>query len=188
MHFLADTPALTAGEFPSVAVIVAARNEERHIEEALQSIFLLDYPKLEIVAVNDRSEDGTGEILAVLAKRHPRLRVLTSRDLPPGWLGKNYALYFGAKATESDWILFTDADILFHPSVVRRAMHYVQSNERDHIAMMPELHLPGFWLRVCTGVFGILFGIAIKPWKAKAQALSVPSRDRGIQSASPGSL
>src|ERR1044071_1697871 len=83
--------------WPKVSVIIAARNEERNIEEALQSILHQDYRELEIIVVNDRSTDRTGEILAAMAERDKRLRPVHLAELPRTWLGKNHALYFAAQ-------------------------------------------------------------------------------------------
>ncbi|MGE3780000.1 MAG: glycosyltransferase family 2 protein, partial [Pirellulaceae bacterium] len=106
-------------KLPSISVIVAARNEERHIELALRSLLALDYPGLEIVVVDDRSTDRTGEILDRMANSlaapglsSTALRVVHLQDLPPGWIGKNHALYCGAREATGEWILFTDADIV----------------------------------------------------------------------------
>src|SRR5215207_6913796 len=84
--------------YPSVSVVVAARDEEAGVEEALGSVLDQDYPgSLEVVAVNDRSTDHTGGIIADLAARKPdRLKPLEVEELPEGWLGKNHALYCGA--------------------------------------------------------------------------------------------
>src|SRR5205085_9094183 len=99
------------GEWPRVSVIVAARNEARNVEEALQSVLDQDYPRLEILVADDRSTDGTAGILDRMAARDARLRPLHITALPPGWLGKNHALDFAARHAKGEWLLFTDADI-----------------------------------------------------------------------------
>src|ERR1044072_4267459 len=104
--------------WPEVSVIVAARNEERNIEEALQSLLHQDYPELEIIVVNDRSTDRTGEILNRMAARDGRLRPVHLTDLPPGWLGKNHALYFAAQQATGEYLLFAAADIVMHPAPI----------------------------------------------------------------------
>src|SRR5712691_5401243 len=82
-------PAWTPG--PKVSVIVAARDEERHLEGAVTSLLALSYPDYEVIVVDDRSSDRTAEILAALRERETRLSVVAISDLPAGWLGKNYA-------------------------------------------------------------------------------------------------
>ena len=82
---------------------------------ATRSMLALDYPALEVIAVDDRSTDATGAILDEIAREDRRLRVVHVRDLPPGWLGKTHALQVASEATDARWILFTDADVVFEP-------------------------------------------------------------------------
>ena len=102
---------------PALSIILAARDEERSVGESVKSMLAQDYSgMLEVIAVNDRSTDRTGEILEELATRYPdRLRVLNVESLPEGWLGKTHALYAGAAQAQGEWLLFTDADVIFAP-------------------------------------------------------------------------
>ena len=122
-----------AMDLPRVSILVPARNEEPHVEEALQSLLQMDYPNLEIVAVDDRSSDGTGEILDRLAAGSPSLSVVHVAELPAGWLGKNHALAIGAGHASGEWLLFTDADVTMAPHTLRRAVSYAQQNGLDHL-------------------------------------------------------
>lgn len=74
--------------WPRVSLVFTARNEGRTIGAAVPTMLALDYPDLEIIAINDRSEDDTGAVLDRLAAADPRLRVLHVTELTPGWLGK----------------------------------------------------------------------------------------------------
>ena len=76
---------------PRLSVIVAARNEERGVEQALRSLLDLDYPDYEVIFVDDRSDDRTGEIADRLSAAHDRLAVIHVKELPAGWFGKNHA-------------------------------------------------------------------------------------------------
>ncbi|MGA7752019.1 MAG: glycosyltransferase family 2 protein, partial [Candidatus Sulfotelmatobacter sp.] len=101
---------------PRVSIIVPARNEEEAIEQALRSLLALDYDNYEVIAVNDRSTDRTGEIMEQVAKNSgstPALRVVHHEELPPGWLGKTHAMWTAANYATGDWLLFTDADVIF---------------------------------------------------------------------------
>src|SRR5690349_21179805 len=109
---LKDVAPLDPAEWPRVSVVIAARNEARHVEEALQSVLNQDYSRLEIIVADDRSTDDTGRILDRMAARDERLRPLHITELPPGWLGKNHALDYGARQAAGDFLLFTDADIV----------------------------------------------------------------------------
>ena len=112
------TPDLPAPA-PKVSIIIPARNEERNIQAALQSVLGQEYRNLEFIVIDDRSTDGTASILANMAGSDPRLRVHTITQLPPGWLGKNHALDLGARHATGELLLFTDADVVMHRSAVQ---------------------------------------------------------------------
>jgi len=122
---LASIPVEDDQPLPTVSVVIPARNEERNLEQALESVLALDYPDLEIIVVNDRSTDRTGVILEKMAEQDPRLTVVTIDSLPAGWIGKPYALHRGAQHARGEFILFTDADIVFDPSTLRKTMAHV---------------------------------------------------------------
>ena len=94
--------------FPSVAIIIAVRNEEENLKEALTSVCELDYPDYKIIVVNDRSTDNSGKILEEFKTTHPQISILTIDKLPSGWLGKNHALYTGFNFSQEEYVLFTD--------------------------------------------------------------------------------
>ncbi|MBC5763889.1 glycosyltransferase [Ramlibacter albus] len=137
---VSQLPDMLPAGAPKVSVIVAALNEEATIEPAMRSLLALDYPNLEIVAVNDRSTDGTGAILDRMAGQDPRLRVLHIAQLPPGWLGKNHALHAAAAVASGDILLFTDADVVYERSALRRTVAYFAANELDHLTLFPDMH------------------------------------------------
>lgn len=164
---LAQVPLPANGyDWPSVSVIVPARNEERHLEEALSSLLNLDYPSYELVVLNDRSTDRTGEILTRMAQNHPQLRVTHITELPSGWLGKNHALAQGANASSGQLLLFTDADIVMAPDTLRRTVAYLQSQHLDHLAVLPEIQTPSLALSLFMNAFSIYFALYARPWQA----------------------
>ncbi len=165
MRQLRDVEPLPEGELPRVSIVVAARDEERNIEEAVRSMLAQDLPRLELVVVDDRSTDRTGAILDSLAD--PRLRVVHVRELPAGWLGKNHALELGAAAAGGELILFTDADIVMKPDTLRRAASYFTRERLDHLTMAPHIDMPGFLLRAFGVFFGICFLLFSRPWQAR---------------------
>lgn len=163
---LRDVPPLS-GPLPRVSILIPARNEERNVEEALRSVLALDYDNLEIDVVDDRSTDRTGEILDRMAAAEPRLRIVHVRELPPGWLGKNHALWLGAEKATGEYLLFTDADIVMDPSTLRRAVSVMESDGLDHMAASPEIERRGLLFEMFIGVFSLFFAIFTKPWKVK---------------------
>jgi len=154
-------------EWPKVSMVIAARNEEDKIEGALRSVLALDYPALEVVMVEDRSTDGTAAILARMAENEPRLRVISIVELPPGWLGKNYALHRGAQEARGELLLFSDADVVFEPTVLRRAVRYFIEQSLDHLTAAPDIIVPSVRLAIFVAAFGLFFTMYARPWRAR---------------------
>jgi glycosyltransferase involved in cell wall biosynthesis len=170
-----DTPANIL--LPSLTVVVPARNEEAEIEEALRSLLRLDLPGYEVIAVNDRSSDRTGEIMERIASESRAadskpstgvLRVMHVRDLPSGWLGKTHAMWLGAQQGIGDWILFTDADCVFHPASLRRALGYAIKNHVDHLVLFPTAHLETWGERMMISFPHVMSNFAMhRHWKIR---------------------
>ena len=144
--FLRDIPVDSPGPTPRISVVIPARDEQRGIRQALQSVLAQNYPDVEYIVINDRSTDRTGSILAEMARQDARLRVITISELPAGWLGKNYALYTGAEAASGDLILFADADVVMDRTVLARAAAYMRRQQLQHLAILPEIRMPGVLL------------------------------------------
>lgn len=157
---------LAAPECPRLSIVVPACNEADTVEPAMRSLLALDYPDYEVIAVEDRSTDETGRILDGLALEDPRLRVLHVTELPPGWLGKNHALQRGSEAASGEWLLFTDADVLYAPDALRRVMAAVHARPCDHIVAMPRILVEGFWERAFVGYFMTMFSFRFRTWQA----------------------
>jgi glycosyltransferase involved in cell wall biosynthesis len=164
---LADVPRLVAAErTPRVSVIAPALNEERNVEAAVRSLCSQDYADYEVILVDDRSTDATPAILSRLARELPRLGVVTVRELPPGWLGKNHACWQGARAASGEILVFTDADVVFAPSALERAVAHLERNGLDHLTVAPETVMPGL-VNQFTLYFGLLFTLYVRPWAAR---------------------
>jgi len=208
-------PAAPNGE-PRVSIIVPARNEEESIRETLVQLLALDYSNYEIIAVNDRSTDRTGQIMEEVAEgsvasaakavgivrlnrsgeplRHPkarsnpetdlledtdvklhpemdrsvrstRLKVIHISELPAGWLGKTHAMWMAGQQASGDWLLFTDADVLFKPDSLRRAVAYAQAERADHVVLFPRMIMKGQGERMMIAFFQVLFVFGHRPWK-----------------------
>ena len=125
------------GGFPLVSVVVPARDEEADIEQCLRSILASDYPRLEIIAVNDRSADQTENIIDRVAEQDSRVQPVHIETLPDGWLGKNHALQTGADKAQGEFLLFTDGDIIFEPDCLKRAVNFMRESGVGHLALIP---------------------------------------------------
>lgn len=161
---LAVQPIPQFDEWPSVSLIAPARNEERNMEAAVRSLVKLAYPRLELTIVNDRSTDGTGQILDSLAAEFPQLNVVHLASLPAGWLGKNHALQLGADRSHGDWLLFADADIIFDPTVLQRAIGYALANQVDHLTITPDSRMPSWFLQSFVVTFAAYFTLFTRIW------------------------
>ena len=153
---------------PLVSIIVPARNEEADIEQSLTRLLELDYDNYEVIAVNDRSTDRTGEIMESVAARpaaHGRLRVIHHRELPSGWLGKTHAMWTATNEAKGDWLLFTDADVQFKPDSLRRALAYAEAEHADHVVVFPQMIMkrPGEFMMIAF--FQTMFVFGHRPWK-----------------------
>ena len=152
---------------PRLSVVVAARNEEQGVEQALASLLALDYPDYEVVFVDDRSEDRTGEIADRLSAENERLRVLHLEQLPEGWFGKNHACWRGALAARGDLLLFTDGDVVFGREAVRRGVRHLLGNRLDHVAVLPSLVMRSPMLQACVIVFHWGTHVTARPWQVR---------------------
>lgn len=129
-----------------VSAIIPARNEEASIARAVESVAA--QPEIaEVIVVNDQSTDRTAEVLAELAARIPKLKFININSLPPGWLGKNYAVAQGAATAQSEWLLFTDADTYHMPGATRRALNDAVDRNAVLVSYSPEQELDSFWER-----------------------------------------
>lgn len=186
LRTLGDADALPDDALPSVAIVVAAKDEADRVEQAVRSLLTQDYPAIQVVVVDDRSVDGTGAILDRVARepapresvarepapresvsREPaRLRVVHVETLPPGWIGKCYALARASAEIKADWILFTDGDIEFAPDAVRSAVSLALREGVDHLAVAPDMILESLGEAAFIGYFLAMFYLSQQPWRA----------------------
>jgi glycosyltransferase involved in cell wall biosynthesis len=149
-----------------LSVVVPARNEEKMIGKGLHSLLKLDYRDYEIIAVDDRSEDRTGIIMESLAAKpeaQGKLKVIHITELPPDWLGKAHAMWTGAKAATGDWILFTDADVVFAPESLRRAVGFAERTRADHLVLFPTIETHNLGEAMMNAFFQLTFGTMFGP-------------------------
>ena len=163
LPWIKDFPPASDAECPRISILFAARDEEEKLPAALATLMEIDYPLLEVVAVDDRSKDATGRILDEFANAHPRLHVVHVKQLPPGWLGKPHALQKAYEAATGEWLLFTDADVHFKPDVVRRAMALAQARNLDHLTLLCDVEMVGFWEKALITFFGLGFHLGTDP-------------------------
>lgn len=152
---------------PSVVIIIAVRNEEYALKEALTSVCNLDYNNYKVLVINDRSTDNTGQILSEMQAQYNHLSVINIDMLPERWLGKNHALYTGSTSSHEDYMLFTDADVVYHKDVLKKAIHYCVKNNLDHLTVLPGIISPSSRLNSVIMTFVIMLTALQRPWAAK---------------------
>ena len=145
--------------YPSLSIVIPACNEEESIEQTVTRLLNQDYPNLELIVVNDRSTDSTGAILTELDTKYSKLKVVTIADLPPNWLGKNHAIHQGCKHATGEWILLTDADIMFSPDSLKKTLSYSLENKLDHLTILPDIVNRGFFFRGFFSLFMFMMTI-----------------------------
>lgn len=170
-HGLARLPQLSQlpamPDLPTLSVVIPARDEEKRLPECLQSLAGADYPQLEVLIVDDRSQDATGRIADDYARELPdRFQAIHIAALPDGWLGKCNALATGAEQARGEYVLFTDADVVFHPEALRRAAAHAVRVEADLLVGLPHIVLYTFLERVMATAFMSVFLMSFSPWRA----------------------
>lgn len=150
-----------------VSVIVPARNESLLIGRCITSILASDYPDFEVIAVDDRSTDGTGAILERLAAGDGRLTLIHGTDVPEGWFGKSWACTQGARAARGAVLLFTDADTWHGPELLGRAVGMLLAEGADVVSLLQRQEMTTFWERVLQPQFFVA-GAAIIASKGRS--------------------
>lgn len=147
-------------KYPLISVIITACNEAKTIEEAVTLRLQDDYPALEFILIDDRSTDGTSEIIDKMAAGDPRVKAIHIKELPEGWLGKVHALHQGIKEASGEWYLFSDADVQVEPGTLKQLIAHCEHKKLDHVAILPQFLSAGFFVDVAVSVFlrGLLAG------------------------------
>jgi glycosyltransferase involved in cell wall biosynthesis len=164
---LRDIEIVEADHWPRLSLVITACNEADTIGPALNSLLQQDYPNLEFIVVNDRSTDGTKEIVESAAQSDERIRVVNIDKLPADWLGKVHALDQGVRRASGDWILFTDADVCYSPGLLKKCMAVAIDENLDHVSLLPNLMSKSFVtnLMIASSLRGVIFGA--RAWRYK---------------------
>ena len=142
---------------PRISVCVPARNEERGVEACLQSLLNQDYSNFEVIVINDHSTDNTAGIMQALAQEFSHLKVLEGINLPEDWLGKPFALHQAFKVSQGEYLLFTDADLVFKSTALNTAVHVMRERKLDVLTLMPKAEFGSFWEQAVQPViFGFI--------------------------------
>jgi len=142
---------------PRVSILIPARNEAAILATTLPGFLEQDYGNYEVILADDASTDGTGDLARSFEAKYPRrLRVIRIADLPPGWVGKTHALHKAFEAASGEWVLATDADIVFHPKALRAGLWLAERHRAELVSLFAFLECGSFWERLMMPVFGLM--------------------------------
>ncbi len=186
LRFLEDTiPSLDSdttlpeppGGWPFISVIVPARNEEKEVGKCLASLAHQDYPRFEIIFVNDQSTDDTGRVAREALKDCSFATVIDGAPRPEGqqWCGKNWALVQGLEYAKADWLLFIDSDVVHHPATFKKAMAKAAELQVDVMSILPTIDCRSFWEKCVMPLFAQL-SVLIEPLDSANQLKKKGSR------------
>ena len=143
--------------YPYISVCIPARNEERDIKKCVESLLNQDYPRFEVIVVDDNSSDNTAKIVCSMTKEYSNFIFVAGAQLAPGWLGKPYALHQAYQMSRGQYLLFTDADLVYQPYALKTAMQTMICRELDLLTLMPAAIFDSFWERAVQPViFGFI--------------------------------
>jgi chlorobactene glucosyltransferase len=148
---------------PKVSVILPARNEGRYIARCLDSLLGQDYPNFEIIAINDSSTDGTGEIIKAYATNDLRVTHIDASPKPEGWTGKNWACYQGYLRARGELLMFTDADSKHLRSTMSLAVGHLISENLEALTAVPRLVCNDFWTKMTMPVLATFLHTRFSP-------------------------
>jgi chlorobactene glucosyltransferase len=176
-------PTPTPTDAPLISVCVPARNEERNIRACVESILAQDYPNFEVIVLDDRSTDGTSEILQKLRMesdgaraplshfkehiplRNPSLQIINGSDLPPGWAGKPHALFQASASARGEWLCFVDADTFLSPNTLSACYSKAMETKADMFTIMTFQILGSFWEKAVMPIVMTALSVGFSPRK-----------------------
>lgn len=162
------------GSLPPLTVLVAAKDEQDNIGRCLGGLLAQDYPRLQVIAINDRSTDRTAAILDDFAARDPRLTAIHVRELPAGWFGKNHAMHCGVARASGDWLCFTDADCSYDSrQLLASALRFAMVEKAEFLSVLPRLEAESFWERVVQPVAGAIMVFWFPPHRVNDPVSSI---------------
>ncbi len=150
---------------PLISVCIPARNEERNIRACVEAILGQDYPNFNVIVLEDRSTDATGEILGSLAAQNDKLKVINGSDLPKGWAGKPYALFQASASAHGEWFCFVDADTFLSSTTLSSCYAKAIETHADMFTIMTFQIMGSFWEKVVMPLVMTALSVGFSPRK-----------------------
>jgi len=170
-------PTVPPSDAPLISICIPARNEERNIRRCVDAALDQDYPNLEIIVLDDRSTDGTSEILRdlildsdsllydKLRKQTSAIQIINGTDLPAGWAGKPHALYQASKVARGEWLCFIDADTFLSPETLSCCYVKALETQADMFTIMTFQILGSFWEKAVMPLVMTALSVGFSPRK-----------------------
>jgi chlorobactene glucosyltransferase len=155
-----DRPVTLPDDAPLISVIVPAHNEQAGIKECLESVFQQDYPRFQVILVNDRSTDDTVAIAASVAAGQSNFTMISLDKLPAGWTGKCHALDVGVSHASGEWFAFLDADSRLDKTALRQCYDRAVRSRVSMVTLSTQFIMKGFWERAMQPVLASMSLIA----------------------------
>ncbi|SFU36278.1 glycosyltransferase family 2 protein [Alicyclobacillus macrosporangiidus] len=149
-----------------VSVVIAARDEGSALADTLAALTAQTLADVEIIVVDDRSQDDTWTVISRFAAADPRVRGIRVTELPEGWIGKNHALYRGALAATGAWLVFMDADVRLHPRTLEETAAFSLRQGFQHVTAIPRLKAGSTPLATLMLVFALNLVMFLRPQNA----------------------
>jgi chlorobactene glucosyltransferase len=137
---------------PLISILIPARNESRNIRRCIECIRAQTHARWEMIVIDDQSTDDTPSIVAGLAAKDPRIRLLLSEPLPEGWVGKSHALAQGSREAHGEWLCLLDADTFAAPELLASTLHEARARGADLLSILTRQELCSFWEKVISPV------------------------------------
>jgi len=161
---------------PLISVLIPARDEEANIGACIDSLRRQDYPNYEILVLDDASTDGTSEIVARIAAEDGRVSLLRGDPLPDGWAGKPFACHQLAQRARGSWLLFTDADTVHAPSVLRHVLCIALESQAALISGFPHQRTTSIWQKMALPILFYFLLLCLMPlWWLQRTKRPLPS-------------
>jgi glycosyltransferase involved in cell wall biosynthesis len=145
---------------PKVTIIIPAKDEGERIRQCLASVLAQDYSQFDVLAVDDRSSDVTGQVMDEMAAADPRMKVLHIAELPIGWTGKNHALFRAASCAQGQWLLFIDSDVILQPAALSTTLRVAISRRYDMLSLILRQETRGIWESALVPIASAAIGSA----------------------------
>jgi cellulose synthase/poly-beta-1,6-N-acetylglucosamine synthase-like glycosyltransferase len=152
-----DSPFLDKFDFkphhnPKVSIILPARNEEMFIDKCINSLLEQDYENYEIIAIDDSSDDNTGNIIKKIAEKNSKVKYVLAEPKPEKWTGKNWACMEGFRKSSGELLLFTDADTFHTKKTISLAVDHLLSEGLDALTVIPKMLCLDWWTKITLPV------------------------------------